>query len=100
MSLNSGEEIVAVFDALDVAVGRASFDALTTPGADRHRLSLGDSGRYAHSRRDCAAGQRLTWLAAKAVLIALARPPMQISCSSPTSSTGQATPAKTMTFVR
>ena len=42
----------------DVAVGRAcelSFDALTTPEADRHRLRLGDSGRYAHSRRDRAA---------------------------------------------
>ncbi|MGO9353644.1 MAG: hypothetical protein ACLP3C_23465, partial [Mycobacterium sp.] len=60
MSSSSREEIVAVFDALDVAVGRAcelSFDALTTPEADRHRLRLGDSGRYAHSRRDCAAGQ-------------------------------------------
>jgi hypothetical protein len=69
--------------------------AVSRTGVEQHTPSQPRDGNYR-----AAAGRRLTCRAPKAVLIALARPPMQISCSSPISSTGQDTPAKTMSLVR
>ncbi|HEY2504286.1 MAG TPA: hypothetical protein VGI68_23430 [Mycobacterium sp.] len=66
------------------------------PGVDQ--LHTGPQPRNGNYR--AAAGPRLTCRAGKVLLIALAKPPMQVSCSSPISSTGQDTPAKTMSFVR